>query len=141
MEGDGETLFRHACKLGLEGIVSKRKDAAYRSGRSPDWAQDEKRRRTGRKTRSRRRLGEKEMAMSHWNWAHKRHEAIAAIIVPWDGKLGVSYAYHDGSAEAGPIGPTDWSVIGELERRGKLSFANKEVHERFLKVRGPRTVP
>jgi hypothetical protein len=27
MEGDGETVFRHACKLGLEGIVSKRKDS------------------------------------------------------------------------------------------------------------------
>jgi bifunctional non-homologous end joining protein LigD len=37
MEGDGETVFHHACKLGLEGIVSKRKDSAYRSGRSPDW--------------------------------------------------------------------------------------------------------
>ena len=37
MEGDGETVFRHACKLGLEGIVSKRKDSAYRSGRSSDW--------------------------------------------------------------------------------------------------------
>jgi bifunctional non-homologous end joining protein LigD len=37
MVGDGETVFRHACKLGLEGIVSKRKDSAYRSGRSPDW--------------------------------------------------------------------------------------------------------
>jgi hypothetical protein len=28
---------RAACKLGLEGVVSKRKDSAYRSGRSPDW--------------------------------------------------------------------------------------------------------
>ena len=28
MEGDGETVFRHACKLGLEGIVSKRKDSS-----------------------------------------------------------------------------------------------------------------
>jgi bifunctional non-homologous end joining protein LigD len=37
MTGDGETVFRHACKLGLEGIVSKRKDSPYRSGRSPDW--------------------------------------------------------------------------------------------------------
>jgi bifunctional non-homologous end joining protein LigD len=34
---DGETVFRHACKLGLEGIVSKRKDSTYRSGRSPEW--------------------------------------------------------------------------------------------------------
>jgi ATP-dependent DNA ligase len=35
--GDGEVVFRHACQLGLEGIVSKRKGSAYRSGRSPDW--------------------------------------------------------------------------------------------------------
>src|SRR6516164_1064479 len=37
IEGDGPTVFAHACKLGLEGVVSKRKDSAYRSGRSPDW--------------------------------------------------------------------------------------------------------
>jgi ATP-dependent DNA ligase len=37
IEADGETVFRHACKLGLEGIVSKRKGSPYRSGRSPDW--------------------------------------------------------------------------------------------------------
>jgi bifunctional non-homologous end joining protein LigD len=37
MKGDGEAVFRHACKLGLEGTVAKRKDSAYRSGRSPDW--------------------------------------------------------------------------------------------------------
>jgi bifunctional non-homologous end joining protein LigD len=30
-------VFAHACKLELEGIVSKRKDSTYRSGRSPDW--------------------------------------------------------------------------------------------------------
>jgi ATP-dependent DNA ligase len=29
MEGEGEIVFRHACKLGLERIVSKRKDSAY----------------------------------------------------------------------------------------------------------------
>ena len=27
----------HTCKMGLEGIVSKRKDSRYRSGRAPDW--------------------------------------------------------------------------------------------------------
>jgi bifunctional non-homologous end joining protein LigD len=37
LEGDGPTVFAHVCKMGLEGIVSKRKDSAYRSGRSPDW--------------------------------------------------------------------------------------------------------
>ena len=38
LEGDGEAIFRHACALGLEGIVSKRRDARYRSGRSQSEA-------------------------------------------------------------------------------------------------------
>ena len=33
----GPDLFRHACKFGLEGMVSKRRDSRYRPGRSPDW--------------------------------------------------------------------------------------------------------
>jgi bifunctional non-homologous end joining protein LigD len=36
-EGDGEIVFKHACKLGCEGIVSKRLGSLYRSGRSPHW--------------------------------------------------------------------------------------------------------
>ena len=36
-EGDGDVLFKHACKLGCEGIVSKRLGSPYRSGRSPHW--------------------------------------------------------------------------------------------------------
>jgi bifunctional non-homologous end joining protein LigD len=36
-EGDGDILFAHACKLGCEGIVSKRLRSPYRSGRSPHW--------------------------------------------------------------------------------------------------------
>jgi ATP-dependent DNA ligase len=34
---DGEIIFKHACKLGCEGIVSKRLGSPYRSGRSPHW--------------------------------------------------------------------------------------------------------
>jgi bifunctional non-homologous end joining protein LigD len=34
---DGTTVFEHARQLGLEGIVSKRKDSRYVSGRSPYW--------------------------------------------------------------------------------------------------------
>ena len=36
-EGDGDILFAHACKLGCEGIVSKRLGSPYRSGRSKHW--------------------------------------------------------------------------------------------------------
>jgi ATP-dependent DNA ligase len=34
---DGPAVFEHACRLGLEGIVSKRLDAPYRSGPSKTW--------------------------------------------------------------------------------------------------------
>jgi bifunctional non-homologous end joining protein LigD len=30
-------VFRHARKMGLEGIVSKRLSSRYRSGRTSDW--------------------------------------------------------------------------------------------------------
>jgi bifunctional non-homologous end joining protein LigD len=36
-EEDGATIFRQACAMGLEGIVSKRLSAPYRSGPSRDW--------------------------------------------------------------------------------------------------------
>jgi bifunctional non-homologous end joining protein LigD len=34
---EGSIVFHHACKLGCEGIVSKRLGSPYRSGRSADW--------------------------------------------------------------------------------------------------------
>jgi ATP-dependent DNA ligase len=33
----GPDLFRAACDMGLEGLVSKRSDRPYRGGRSPHW--------------------------------------------------------------------------------------------------------
>jgi bifunctional non-homologous end joining protein LigD len=37
VDGDGQLVFDHAYKLGLEGIVSKHRDHPYRSGRSKSW--------------------------------------------------------------------------------------------------------
>ena len=37
MTSDGPTVFEHVCRMGLEGIVSKRTDAPYRSGPSKLW--------------------------------------------------------------------------------------------------------
>jgi bifunctional non-homologous end joining protein LigD len=33
----GPDLFRHACLMGLEGLVSKHRDSVYRGGRSDRW--------------------------------------------------------------------------------------------------------
>ncbi len=37
LSAEGAVVFKAACRLGLEGIVSKRLARAYRSGRSKDW--------------------------------------------------------------------------------------------------------
>ena len=34
---DGAVVFRQACVMGLEGIVAKRRDSRYRSGRCREW--------------------------------------------------------------------------------------------------------
>jgi bifunctional non-homologous end joining protein LigD len=36
-EIDGQAMFAHACKLGLEGVVSKVRDSVYPTGRNNDW--------------------------------------------------------------------------------------------------------
>jgi bifunctional non-homologous end joining protein LigD len=35
--GEGATIYKHACALGCEGIVSKRLGTSYRAGRSAHW--------------------------------------------------------------------------------------------------------
>jgi bifunctional non-homologous end joining protein LigD len=37
MEEDGEVVLTHACRMGLEGIISKRADLPYSSGRGEHW--------------------------------------------------------------------------------------------------------
>jgi ATP-dependent DNA ligase len=39
----GDVVFRHACQLGLEGIVSKRIGSPYSSGRSRHWVKSKNR--------------------------------------------------------------------------------------------------
>jgi bifunctional non-homologous end joining protein LigD len=36
-EVDGSEMYKHACKAGLEGVVSKVRDSKYPTGRSNDW--------------------------------------------------------------------------------------------------------
>lgn len=37
VNADGAEFFRAACELGLEGIIAKRRDKPYHSGRRPEW--------------------------------------------------------------------------------------------------------
>ena len=45
MNGEiGPDLFRAACRMGLEGLVSKRRDRPYQAGRSKYWVKVKNRR-------------------------------------------------------------------------------------------------
>jgi len=37
LRGTGQAVYREACRARLEGVVSKRRDRPYRSGRSEEW--------------------------------------------------------------------------------------------------------
>jgi bifunctional non-homologous end joining protein LigD len=37
VEGSGEAFYREACRMALEGVVSKRADSPYRAGRGREW--------------------------------------------------------------------------------------------------------
>lgn len=37
LDADGDAFLKLACSMGLEGIIAKRRDAPYRSGRAGDW--------------------------------------------------------------------------------------------------------
>src|SRR5262249_13379806 len=72
MEGDGETVFRHACKFGIEGIVSKRKNSFYPLRSIARLAQNEERECTSREARSGGRMGQKKTALkTHTLFAHR----------------------------------------------------------------------
>jgi CBS domain-containing protein len=39
LDGEGSAIFKRACEMRLEGVISKRTDAPYRSGRGESWIQ------------------------------------------------------------------------------------------------------
>jgi hypothetical protein len=75
LKHDGEVVFRHACKLGLEGIVSKRLGSSYRSGKCKDWLS------AGADEGSRRGLGTMSKRMKPWMRLEQALIWSAAIVV------------------------------------------------------------
>ena len=79
----GATLIASACRLGLEGIVSKRRDAPYTGGRAESWA------------KSKCRLAQ-EVVIGGWVQEAGRH--FKGILVGVQGPKGLTYV---GSLERG----------------------------------------
>ena len=85
-EEDGPLIYRHACDMGLEGLVSKRRDATYRSGRTNNFI----------KTKCR---GRQELIVAGFTPSTAMQNAIGALTVAvrengelrYAGRIGTGY--------------------------------------------------
>ena len=76
LEGSGAAIFHSACKLHAEGIVSKRGDAPYRSGRGGDWVKSKC-------------LREQEFVVGGFTYSSDGEDRIGSLLLGYyrDGKL------------------------------------------------------
>ena len=64
----GEDVLAHACRMGLEGIISKRTDATYRSGRTDAWLKEKC-------------INEQEFVIGGFTYQPKHPDRLAALLI------------------------------------------------------------
>ena len=92
-EGSGDKVLGHACQLSLEGIVSKRADGIYRSGRSEDWLKSKC-------------IKEQELVIGGYTEQPKHPGMLGALLVGYykdnelvfAGKVGTGFTQSEGRA-------------------------------------------
>ena len=99
-------MLKHACNLHLEGIVSKRADAPYRSGRSGDWL----------KTKC---SSNQEFVVIGYEPSDKRGRLIRSLLLGYYDKDGLRYA--------GRVG-TGWGQTAERDLQRKLDGGRAQGH-------------
>ena len=121
VEGSGEKVFAHACKIKLEGIISKLADAPYRSGRAKSWLKIK--------------CGmEQEFVIIGWRPSDKPRRPFSSILLGvrekgklrYAGRVGTGYS-DDRLEELGRKfrtlarkGPPVGDVPGDIARRAKF---------------------
>jgi bifunctional non-homologous end joining protein LigD len=111
----GSVLLKHACELGLEGIISKRRDAPYHAGRGGDWV----------KTKC---SDRQEFVVAGYAPSTVDPRAIGALILAYykDGKL--HYAGRVGTGYTHKVARELWQKLQPL-RVDRPPFAAKPVEE------------
>ena len=67
-KGAGKDVLAQACRMGLEGIISKRADAIYRSGRTEAWLKEKC-------------INEQEFVIGGFTYQPKHPERLAALLI------------------------------------------------------------
>ena len=108
-EDDGAVVLRHACDMSLEGIVSKRQDAPYRSGRSETFI----------KTKC---ANAQEFVVGGYSPSRVLPRAIGALVVGYydDGQL--IYAGRIGTGYTRTVARDLWKRLHPLEIDNRRSI-------------------
>jgi bifunctional non-homologous end joining protein LigD len=78
LTGDAEKVFKEACRLGVEGLVSKDKNSTYASGRSSSWIKSKC-------------LGRSEFVIGGYRPSDKAGRPFASLLVGEFGPKGLIY--------------------------------------------------
>ncbi len=101
-EDEGPAVLRHACELALEGIVSKRMDAPYRSGRSDTFI----------KTKC---SNAQELVVGGYSPSTVRPRAIGALVVGYYDHGRLIYAGRVGTGYTQSLARDLWKRLHPLE--------------------------
>jgi bifunctional non-homologous end joining protein LigD len=115
-EISGSQMLVHACQINLEGVISKRRDAPYRSGRSEDWIKAK----CGR--------SQEFVIVGYKDAAHLKG-AVGALVLGYyeDGEL--HYAGRSGTGYAMETARDLWKMLQPL-RRDTPAFGLLPLEER-----------
>lgn len=102
-EGSGEVVLRHACQMSLEGIISKRKDAPYRSGRSDTFI----------KTKC---ASAQEFVVGGYVPSTVLPQAIGALVAGYYDRSRLVYAGRIGTGYTRAVARDLWQRLHPLER-------------------------
>ncbi|WP_051329289.1 DNA ligase D [Geminicoccus roseus] len=107
----GDLVLQHACRLSLEGIVSKRKDAPYRSGRSGDWIKSKC-------------TDRQEFVVAGWVPSSTSSKAVGSLVLAYheDGEL--VHAGRVGTGFGRAIARELWARLQELGK-GRMPFRQR----------------
>jgi bifunctional non-homologous end joining protein LigD len=88
--GSGGIFYRRSCEFALEGVVSKKKDSPYRSGRGMDWV----------KVKCQKR---QEFVVAGFTDPRSSRQGFGALLLGVHGDAGLSYAGRVGSGFRAPL--------------------------------------
>ncbi len=100
-DADGPVIFKHACAMGLEGIVSKRRDAPYRSGRTENFIKSKCR-------------DAQEFVVAGFALSNAMPRAVGALAVAFHEKGKIRYAGRIGTGYTHDTARDLWKLLEKL---------------------------